>query len=93
MFSQACEMVLWVKALAAKPDDLSSIPGTHRVKGENQLPELSLNLHTHVRMCHALIKKCFDLVGEKKPNLPTFTSYFFLHLPGSLLLQTLTFPE
>lgn len=27
-------MVPWVKAIAAKPDDLSSIPGTHTGQGE-----------------------------------------------------------
>jgi hypothetical protein len=32
----ASEVVQWVKGLAAKPDNLSSIPGTHTV-GENQL--------------------------------------------------------
>lgn len=34
----ACEMAQWVEAPAAKPDDLSSVPTTHRVKRENQLP-------------------------------------------------------
>lgn len=29
------EMVQWVKVLAAKPDDLSFIPGTHMTEGEN----------------------------------------------------------
>lgn len=29
------KMAQWVKILAAKPDNLSSIPGTHVVEGEN----------------------------------------------------------
>lgn len=29
------EMAQWVKRLAAKPEDLSSVPGPHTVKGEN----------------------------------------------------------
>jgi len=28
------EKAQWVKVLATKPDDLSSIPGTHMVEGE-----------------------------------------------------------
>ena len=28
-------MAQWVKGLATKPDDLSSIPGTHTMEGEN----------------------------------------------------------
>ena len=35
--SRASEMVQQVKVLAAKPDDLSSIPGTHTVERENGL--------------------------------------------------------
>ena len=33
------EMAQWVEALLIKPDNLSSIPGTHLVEGENQLPQ------------------------------------------------------
>lgn len=32
---QAGEMVQQIKGLAEKPDDLSSIPGTNTVEGEN----------------------------------------------------------
>lgn len=35
-----------VKVFAAKPEDLSSIPRTHIVKGENQLPQIVL-IYTH----------------------------------------------
>ena len=33
--NRANEMAQWVKALATKPIDLSSVPGTCRVEGEN----------------------------------------------------------
>lgn len=32
---KASDMVAWIKMLAAKPDSLSTIPGTHEVEGEN----------------------------------------------------------
>lgn len=32
----------WVKAVAAKPDDLNLIPWTHTVEGENQFPKVAL---------------------------------------------------
>lgn len=35
-------MAQWVKALDAKPDDLSSVPGIHIIEGENQLLEVVL---------------------------------------------------
>ena len=31
------EMAQWIKAFATKTDNLSSIPATHRVGGENRL--------------------------------------------------------
>lgn len=44
---------LWVKALAAKLDNLSSIPRTHLVEGKNGFLKLSSILHvpTMARMC------------------------------------------
>ena len=36
------EMTQWMKALVAKPSDLSSIPGTHMAKGEIGLPQVVL---------------------------------------------------
>lgn len=39
---QANKMSQWVKVLATEPDNLSLIPRTHTVKGENQLPHLIL---------------------------------------------------
>lgn len=32
---RAAEMAQWLEALATKSEDLSSIPGTHGVEGEN----------------------------------------------------------
>jgi hypothetical protein len=46
-------MAQWEKVLAAKPDDLSSIPREHVVEGRNQLPQVvpltstSVLWHTH----------------------------------------------
>lgn len=40
----ASTMVHWTKVLAAEPDDLSSVPGTHMEKGKNPLPKIVLNL-------------------------------------------------
>lgn len=36
-----------VKVFNTKTDDLSLIPGTHIVEGENQLQNISYNLNTH----------------------------------------------
>lgn len=33
----------WVKALAAEPEDLSSVPGMHTEEGENGLPQAGLH--------------------------------------------------
>lgn len=43
--SLACASSPLVKVLAAKSDDLSSIPRTHVVKGENQLLQVVSDLH------------------------------------------------
>jgi hypothetical protein len=39
---RAAEMAQRVKVLAAKLNDLSSIPGPHRIEGENQCPRVVL---------------------------------------------------
>lgn len=47
-------MVPSVKAPAAKANGLSSVPGTHIVEGENQLPEVVLQLqhvHKYIHTC------------------------------------------
>lgn len=41
----------WVKALAAKPDNLSSIPGTLMVEGKTQLLKVFSDLQTHTGTC------------------------------------------
>lgn len=41
-------MTLVVKAPATKPDDLSTVPRTYPVEGENWLPLLSSDLYTHI---------------------------------------------
>lgn len=38
-------MAQWRQVLATKSDDPSSVPGTHRVAGENRLPKLSSDFH------------------------------------------------
>ena len=44
----------WVKALAAMPDDMGSIPGTRTVEGENWLRQAALHscygVHTYRHM-------------------------------------------
>lgn len=39
---EAGEMVLWVKAPAAKPDDVRSV---NTMEGEKQLPQVVLHMH------------------------------------------------
>jgi len=34
-------MAQWIKVLATKPDDLSSIPASHLVEGEHQFMEIT----------------------------------------------------
>lgn len=44
------EVAQYVKEIAAKPDDLSSIPGIHMV-GENQLPQVAFCApHSHIQI-------------------------------------------
>jgi hypothetical protein len=40
-------MAEWVKVLATKRNDLSSIPGTHMVGGEQTLESCPLSSHPH----------------------------------------------
>lgn len=47
----AGETAPWVTALAAKPDDLNSIPSTHVVEEENQSVGLSSGLHVQTVAC------------------------------------------
>lgn len=43
----AREMALWVKVPAVKCDDLSSIPGTHRIEAENKSALRFAHIHIH----------------------------------------------
>jgi hypothetical protein len=52
-------MAQLLKVLAAKPDDLSSIPGTHVVEGKSRRPQVVLwppqvhyGIHTHTEHIH-----------------------------------------
>lgn len=66
-------MVLQLKSLAANPDDLSLIPGTHKAEGENQLlytcPLIStympvawihIHAHTHTHITRENIEENID---------------------------------
>lgn len=44
-------MALWVKALAAKSNDLSSIPRIHMVEGENQCQVVLQPPYMHPGRC------------------------------------------
>lgn len=50
------ELAQLVRALTAKPDNLSSIPGTYLVKGETQLPRVVLS-HTPAAALHIQQRK------------------------------------
>lgn len=50
--TQVDEMAQEVKVLASKPDDLSSIPGSHTTKGENQLLKVVL---CFISRCHGTV--------------------------------------
>lgn len=55
----AGKMTQWVKVPATKPNDLSSIPGIHTVKGEScDYPLTSSCMHAHT---HAHLPKCNTL--------------------------------
>lgn len=50
--TQVDKMAQEVKVLASKPDDLSSIPGSHTTKGENQLLKVVL---CFIYRCHSTV--------------------------------------
>lgn len=70
------------------PDDPSSIPGNHVVKGENQLPQVVLQLphtHTHTQVCthttHKIkILKPFKRMERMNPLLSTLDRILLLAL-------------
>ena len=54
---EGAKMALWVRALAAKLGDLSSLTETHTVKGEKQLLQVSSDLQHVLWHMHAHIHK------------------------------------
>jgi hypothetical protein len=46
--AQVYEMAQWVKALATKADDPSSISGTYGVEAENQFLQVVSGFHKHL---------------------------------------------
>lgn len=49
--NRAAGMFQWVKPLTPKCDDLSLIPRTHMVEGDNESFILSSDFHTYVMAC------------------------------------------
>ena len=65
--SVACRMTQQVRVLAAKPEDLSSIPETHKVNGESKLPLALLMYHGVSEMPQSVkapAAKSDDLIGS-----------------------------
>jgi hypothetical protein len=58
---RARDMTQQVKVLAAKPEDLSSIPETHTMEGEKQHLKVSSDLHTYIMaQAHPLLTHTQD---------------------------------
>lgn len=55
----------WVKALAAKTDDLSSNPGTHIVKEKLTLAEFS-SISTHIAETYAYTPRIYTINAKKQ---------------------------
>ena len=92
--SRAGEMAQWVKALATKPDDLSSVPRnlssvprTHSWKERTNFHRLSTDLHTHAAAhthththTHTVL---FRVPISVKRNHDHYNSYKGQHLIGA----------
>lgn len=50
-------MAQQVKVLSAKPEDSSSIPGSHRMERGTNSPKLSAHLYVSTHQCHSLMKQ------------------------------------
>lgn len=50
--SRTSEVVHWVIAQAAKPEDLNFIPGTHTVQGGNQLTQAVFCFYVYAATSH-----------------------------------------
>lgn len=58
-------MSLWVKALAATPDNLSLIPGMHMGEEENQLQKLSSDFYVSITVCTHTNKLINKLINKQ----------------------------
>ena len=75
-------MTQWIKTLAIKPDDLSSVPGTYSVEGENSLLK-SPDFHMcAVAQAHLLIHTCtftrIDYLGVQYYTIIFLVGYIWL---------------
>lgn len=64
----ANKMVQWVEAPAAKPKDLSLIPGSHILGGENQFLQIFSDFHlthTYIQHGYAHTQKKKDVIKIK----------------------------
>lgn len=78
-------MAQLLKVLAAKPDDLSLIPGTHMVEGKNQRPQVVLwppqvhcGTHTSIHNAHTkqiVYSKKEDVYFSKRFRISTTEFY------------------
>lgn len=55
-----------IKVLGAKPDDLSWIPGTHRVEGKELTPTNCSDFHCGIRPSQQQINVCVCLLFFEK---------------------------
>jgi hypothetical protein len=52
---RAVEVAHWVKEIATRPGELSSIPEIHKVNRENQFPQVVLwPPHAHINNCNKI---------------------------------------
>lgn len=60
--------ILWVEVCVAKPDNFSSPPESHTVKGENRLPQVLLQpRHRHHGTCTYIINSAI-LISKMVQN-------------------------
>lgn len=73
--SRVCKVARWVKALVAKPNNLSSTPGPTQWKARTNSHTLSSDLHSHrshlVPHIHGKINKCKAILIFFKDASPT----------------------
>lgn len=85
-------MAQWVKVFAAKPDDLSLIPRTHRVEGQNS-PKLSSDYNRwdmppiHTKNWNVLRESGLSQVLNR-PDTPTIHFHYFFNPDIILVLYS-----